>query len=66
MGVADILWKRLKTENKDLFWRSRLDNPVNKWYQFCTKISGILIDLMGISRLMKNGCCFSMEIKSWT
>lgn len=32
MGVADILWKRLVKEYPDLFWRSRIDNPVNKWY----------------------------------
>ncbi len=31
MGVADILWKRTRKEYQDLFWRSRVDNPVNKW-----------------------------------
>ena len=34
MGVADILWKKLKILYPDLFWRSRIDNPVNKWYFF--------------------------------
>jgi amino-acid N-acetyltransferase len=32
MGVADILWSRIKARYPDLFWRSRCDNPVNKWY----------------------------------
>ncbi|KAG0339566.1 Amino-acid acetyltransferase, mitochondrial [Podila humilis] len=32
IGVADILWKRLQDEFPDLVWRSRSDNPVNKWY----------------------------------
>ncbi|KAF9418561.1 Amino-acid acetyltransferase, mitochondrial [Podila epigama] len=32
IGVADILWKKLQDEFPDLVWRSRSDNPVNKWY----------------------------------
>jgi amino-acid N-acetyltransferase len=32
MGVADILWTRIRNLYPDLFWRSRTDNPVNKWY----------------------------------
>ena len=32
MGIVDILWKRLKKVYPDLFWRSRADYPVNKWY----------------------------------
>ncbi|KAJ3413671.1 Amino-acid acetyltransferase, mitochondrial [Chytridiales sp. JEL 0842] len=32
IGVADVLWKRLCREYPDLVWRSRADNPVNKWY----------------------------------
>ncbi|KAI9205863.1 uncharacterized protein BJ171DRAFT_499924 [Polychytrium aggregatum] len=32
IGVADILWKRLKRNYKNLSWRSRAANPVNKWY----------------------------------
>ncbi|KAF9583976.1 Amino-acid acetyltransferase, mitochondrial [Lunasporangiospora selenospora] len=32
IGVADILWKKLQDEFPDLVWRSRTDNPVNKWY----------------------------------
>ncbi|KAF9432368.1 Amino-acid acetyltransferase, mitochondrial [Entomortierella beljakovae] len=31
IGVADILWKKLTDEFPDLVWRSRSDNPVNKW-----------------------------------
>lgn len=31
IGVADILWKALKSQYPDLVWRSRADNPVNKW-----------------------------------
>ncbi|KAJ3311566.1 Amino-acid acetyltransferase, mitochondrial [Boothiomyces sp. JEL0838] len=30
-GVADILWKSLKTNYANMCWRSRVDNPVNKW-----------------------------------
>ncbi|TPX30305.1 amino-acid N-acetyltransferase [Synchytrium endobioticum] len=32
VGVADILWKSLIRQYRDLVWRSRTDNPVNKWY----------------------------------
>ncbi|GJJ77724.1 amino-acid N-acetyltransferase [Entomortierella parvispora] len=32
IGVADILWKKLTDEFPDLVWRSRSNNPVNKWY----------------------------------
>nr|KAJ3423221.1 Amino-acid acetyltransferase, mitochondrial [Polyrhizophydium stewartii] len=32
IGVADILWTRLNAECPNLSWRSRSDNPVNKWY----------------------------------
>ncbi|KAG0227355.1 Amino-acid acetyltransferase, mitochondrial [Actinomortierella wolfii] len=32
IGVADILWKQLQDNYPDLVWRSRTDNPVNKWY----------------------------------
>lgn len=32
MGVADILWNQVRAEYVDLVWRSRMDNPVNKWY----------------------------------
>ncbi|KAJ3217116.1 Amino-acid acetyltransferase, mitochondrial [Dinochytrium kinnereticum] len=31
LGVADILWTHLQRGFKDLFWRSRSNNPVNKW-----------------------------------
>jgi amino-acid N-acetyltransferase len=31
LGVADLLWSKLTT-NTNVFWRSRSDNPVNKWY----------------------------------
>ncbi|KAJ3127138.1 Amino-acid acetyltransferase, mitochondrial [Nowakowskiella sp. JEL0407] len=30
-GVADIIWGEVE-KFKDLMWRSRMDNPVNKWY----------------------------------
>ncbi|KAJ3156656.1 Amino-acid acetyltransferase, mitochondrial [Geranomyces michiganensis] len=32
IGVADILWKQLRKRYPDLVWRSRANNPVNKWY----------------------------------
>ncbi|KAJ3300556.1 Amino-acid acetyltransferase, mitochondrial [Kappamyces sp. JEL0829] len=31
LGVADLLWAKLATHS-DVFWRSRKENPVNKWY----------------------------------
>ena len=31
MGVSDLLWKKLVCIYPNLFWRSRIDNPVNKW-----------------------------------
>ncbi|KAJ3276674.1 Amino-acid acetyltransferase, mitochondrial [Terramyces sp. JEL0728] len=30
-GVADILWNSLKSNYENMCWRSRVDNPVNKW-----------------------------------
>jgi hypothetical protein len=30
IGVGDILWNVLKT-HESVFWRSRADNPVNRW-----------------------------------
>ncbi|KAI8815924.1 uncharacterized protein EV422DRAFT_547638 [Fimicolochytrium jonesii] len=32
IGVADILWKQLRRRYPDLCWRSRRENPVNRWY----------------------------------
>jgi len=32
IGVADILWKRMKLDYPNMLWRSRAENPVNKWY----------------------------------
>ncbi|KAJ1567364.1 Amino-acid acetyltransferase, mitochondrial, partial [Cladochytrium tenue] len=32
IGVAEILWRRLRQEYPRLLWRSRAANPVNKWY----------------------------------
>ncbi|KXS15295.1 DUF619-domain-containing protein [Gonapodya prolifera JEL478] len=31
-GVADALWRRMDRMYGDWLWRSRADNPVNKWY----------------------------------
>lgn len=31
LGVADLLWNKL-LQYDDVFWRSRVGNPVNKWY----------------------------------
>jgi amino-acid N-acetyltransferase len=31
LGVADLLWSRLLRYD-NVFWRSRVGNPVNKWY----------------------------------
>jgi len=32
IGVADILWKRMKHDYPNMLWRSRAENPVNNWY----------------------------------
>ena len=32
LGVADLLWTRLTCMFSCFVWRSRTDNPVNKWY----------------------------------
>jgi len=32
IGVADILWKRMKNDYPNMLWRSRAENPVNNWY----------------------------------
>jgi amino-acid N-acetyltransferase len=32
LGVADLLWTRLTCMFPCFVWRSRTDNPVNKWY----------------------------------
>ena len=32
VGVGGSLWRRIVAENPSLFWRARIDNPVNPWY----------------------------------
>ncbi|KAG0329002.1 Amino-acid acetyltransferase, mitochondrial [Podila horticola] len=60
IGVADILWKRLQDEFPDLVWRSRSDNPVNKWYVF--SLIGILIVQMETSEYpTPTGPSFGMD-----
>lgn len=31
-GIGGSLWQRLARDNPSLYWRSRVDNPVNPWY----------------------------------
>ena len=31
-GLAGALWQQIKTNHPQLYWRSRLNNPVNSWY----------------------------------
>ncbi|MFW5966478.1 MAG: acetylglutamate kinase [Persicimonas sp.] len=31
-GLGGSIWMRIKEEHPRLFWRSRLDNPINGWY----------------------------------
>jgi len=31
-GIAEVLWAAMVEAFPDLYWRSRVDNPVNKWY----------------------------------
>jgi acetylglutamate kinase len=31
-GLGGSIWMRMKQENPKLFWRSRVENPINGWY----------------------------------
>ena len=31
-GLGRSIWMRMKQENERLFWRSRVENPINGWY----------------------------------
>jgi acetylglutamate kinase len=31
-GLGEVLWERIKADEGCLFWRSRKDNPINRWY----------------------------------
>jgi acetylglutamate kinase len=31
-GLGGSIWMRIKQENPRLFWRSRVENPINGWY----------------------------------
>jgi acetylglutamate kinase len=31
-GLAGALWQQIKTNHPQLYWRSRLNNPINSWY----------------------------------
>lgn len=31
-GLGGSIWIRMKEENPKLFWRSRVENPINHWY----------------------------------
>jgi acetylglutamate kinase len=31
-GLGGSIWLRMKDENPKLFWRSRVENPINGWY----------------------------------
>lgn len=43
LGVADILWSRLIAEYPNLCWRSRIDNPVNRWFVYLCYFQSNLI-----------------------
>jgi bifunctional N-acetylglutamate synthase/kinase len=32
IGLGALMWNRLRASHPRLYWRSRPDNPVNKWY----------------------------------
>jgi hypothetical protein len=32
IGISDILWSNMRWKYPNLCWRSRKDNPINKWY----------------------------------
>ncbi|XP_046562538.1 N-acetylglutamate synthase, mitochondrial-like [Haliotis rubra] len=31
-GTGEMLWETLKRDHKQLYWRSKGDNPINSWY----------------------------------
>lgn len=31
-GVGAALWQRIRADYPQLYWRSRIDNPINSWY----------------------------------
>lgn len=31
-GLGGAIWRRLKDNHETLFWRSRVENPINDWY----------------------------------
>jgi acetylglutamate synthase len=31
-GIGGSLWQRLARDNPSLYWRARVDNPINPWY----------------------------------
>ena len=40
-GLGSALWQQIRAQFKQLYWRSRLNNPVNSWYMrqadFCVR-----------------------------
>ncbi len=32
IGLGKVIWKKLNQEYKQLYWRARINNPINNWY----------------------------------
>ena len=32
VGLGKVVWKKLKQEYEQLYWRARINNPINNWY----------------------------------
>ncbi len=32
VGLGKVIWKKLNQEYKQLYWRARINNPINNWY----------------------------------
>lgn len=32
IGLGGSIWQRMRRDNPKLFWRARVDNPINPWY----------------------------------
>ena len=51
-GLGAALWEQIRQKNSQLYWRSRVANPVNSWYarqsDFCCKREGWVVYGYGI------------------
>lgn len=63
-GLADIMWRELTMSYEDTFWRSRSENPVNKWYFRHSELSFKLnLSSKSNPQIMKQWVCFAVGPK---